>query len=147
MGYLERFARKRRNRTETLTARVDPDTYKRFKEHCDRLGLTVSEGVALLVEKEVGSDPVTNVHTYVPTEPAGNTNVHTSVRTEHESIRRYTPPPQGKYGGKRKLSPDGRKEWCSLCQDWRSAAHFGRHCRDVHNMTPDQVREKDSETT
>ena len=54
MTYLEQFARNRRRRekTEVLTARIPEGLYGDFKGYCDELNLSISEAVCLLVERE-----------------------------------------------------------------------------------------------
>ncbi|HDU1185823.1 TPA: hypothetical protein REU56_002933 [Listeria monocytogenes] len=59
MSYLEQFARNKKSKeeTEVLTARLPKTLYGNFKNYCDDLGLSISEGVCLLVEKEMDVFP------------------------------------------------------------------------------------------
>src|SRR3954454_19803995 len=55
MSYLKQFSRNKRNKgkTEMLTARVPEKVYNEFKNHCEELGLSISEAVNLLINKEL----------------------------------------------------------------------------------------------
>lgn len=55
MTYLKQFARNRRARekTKVLTARLPVSLYDEFQTYCDEIGLSISEAICLLVDKEV----------------------------------------------------------------------------------------------
>lgn len=148
MGYLERFARKRENRSETITARLDPDTHKRFKEHCDRLGLTLSEAVALLVEAEVRGE--VREPGAIRTTKTTQTEV-TNTLDDDKNIQRYTPTPRPKVqqprrsggaGGRFTTKPyvvNGRLP-CPICETWpERQANISRHMREIHDRTAEEV--------
>lgn len=158
MGYLERFARKKENRTETVTARLDPGTHRKFKELCNKLGLTVSEAVALLVEKEVrgSADPT------IRATQNEHEDIHyddKDTHDEHGGIQRYTPPPRPKQkpprpqrpgtGGRFTTQPfvvDGRLP-CPICGTWpERQANIARHMRDIHESTTKEVYTAHMET-
>lgn len=84
MGYLEQFARnqRRKEQTEVLTARLPRSLYNDFKTRCDELGLSISEAVYLLVEREmkgldsVSDEPATTIEYKMNDDVvATNTNV------------------------------------------------------------------------
>ena len=133
---MERFARKREGtRSKTITARLDPDSYKRFKEHCNSLGLTVSEAVALLVEKEIrGEDR----------EPTTKT-----IHSEHKEIQLYTSsssprptPPRRRSGGRRRFTYAPYvvkgKAPCPICETWISRGNLARHM-DQHDTNTEEA--------
>ena len=53
MTYLEKFARNRRRRekTEVLTARIPESLYGDFKGYCDELNLSISEAAGFTGKK------------------------------------------------------------------------------------------------
>jgi hypothetical protein len=55
MTYLEQFVRNRRRRekTEVLTARIPESLYGDFKGYCDELNLSIGEAICLLIEREM----------------------------------------------------------------------------------------------
>lgn len=60
MTYLKQFARNRRSKenTKVLTARLPESLYDEFQTYCNELGLSISEAICLLVDKEVSSTEV-----------------------------------------------------------------------------------------
>lgn len=153
MGYLERFAREQRgNRSRTITARVDPDTDKRFKEQCDRLGLTVSEAVALLIEREVRGEAEGKAG-----EPEANRG---GIHDEHEEKQMYTystqkhTPTRRQRAGKRS-GGGGRftyapyvvkgKAPCPICRTWISRGNLARHM-DQHDTNTEEAYKAHMET-
>lgn len=144
MGYLRKYARRRKERTEVITARVDADTYKQFKEYVEGLGLTISEAVALLIEKEV-NEVSADVYTAVSIE---NTDVYeTTTKSTTVDTPVYKPKPKRntrvsqprKSGGFsiKDYEVDGKVP-CPLCREWYSYKNFSRHCKEIHGVNSTQ---------
>jgi antitoxin component of RelBE/YafQ-DinJ toxin-antitoxin module/uncharacterized C2H2 Zn-finger protein len=86
MGYLEQFARNRRGKekTEVLTARLPESLYGDFKDHCEELGLSISEAVFLLVEREmkgISKEKTSEQNTQKPTTNTTNDKKNDDVFT------------------------------------------------------------------
>src|SRR3954469_13914753 len=107
MGYLEQFSRNRRRKkkTEVLTARLPKNLNSEFKLHCDELGLSISEAVYLLVEREMkgierDSDELATTTEYKVNHEVveGNTHVYkmnddivgVNTRKTKSNTRRFT---------------------------------------------------------
>jgi hypothetical protein len=146
VGYLEQFARNRRRKekSEVLTARLPTSLYSDFKTHCDDLGLSISEAVCLLVEREVAGierDSELAITTMTNTRDdksnEGETGVTTNVVEKNttttnlntnSNINRFTV-----------------KQWkindklpCPICGEWKVSGNFNRHAK-THGMTTEQI--------
>ncbi|MFB5285366.1 hypothetical protein [Peribacillus sp. Hz7] len=141
--YLKQFARnkKQKEKTEVLTARLPHSLYSDFKAYCDELGLSISEAVNLLVEREIASlkrdsetavAVETNTDNYKSSgdETKANTNVVTNNSKRIKStIQRFT-----------------TNQWkinnqlpCPICQEWKAANNFRRHANKMHKMTTQEI--------
>lgn len=139
MGYLENFARNRRTRekTEVLTARLPEGLYKDFKGYCDEIGLSISEAVYLLVQREMDSlEREATTEEIQPTtdeyKPTANVAKPTTRRIGTTTARFTT------------------KQWqvngelpCPKCGEWVSASNFARHAKqhgsNTHTMFTDET--------
>lgn len=146
MGYLEQFARKRRSKekSEVLTARLPQSLYSEFKQYCDDLGLSISEAVCLLVEREIkGFDGVSSelstTKEYIKNDDvvAENTEANTNVVNEVVERKRNA--------SKANTSRFTTKQWmvkgelpCPICNQWVSASNFSRHAKQ-HNSTTQEI--------
>jgi antitoxin component of RelBE/YafQ-DinJ toxin-antitoxin module len=138
MGYLEQFARnqRRKEQTEVLTARLPKSLYNDFKTRCDELGLSISEAVYLLVEREmkgldsVSDEPATTIEYKMNDDVvATNTNVvKKNTRKSKPNTKRFTTI---------QWKVDGQLP-CPVCGEWKAAENFSRHAK-VHGMTTDQI--------
>lgn len=157
MRYLEKFARKRnKEATEVLTARLPESLYHEFKTYCDSLGLSISEAVSLLVEREVrGETPEQQTHN----EHITHTSLHTNADKKNDVVvipntndikkndvvvtsntNEYTP--------KQKSSNSGfvttpwkinEKLPCPICRSWISATNFSRHAKEKHQTITKEI--------
>jgi len=61
MGYLEKFAKDTKQENEAaIEIKVPTGLYRDFNTHCNRIGLSVNEGIRLLMEHEIGiKKPIT----------------------------------------------------------------------------------------
>jgi antitoxin component of RelBE/YafQ-DinJ toxin-antitoxin module len=122
MGYLENFARKPKGKEKSivLTARLPESLYDEFKDHCEDLGLSISEAVFLLVEKEMRSQ----ITTY---EDKKNNDlvVKTTKDDKPKTVRKAAP-----------TTRFTTKPWqvegdlpCPICGQWVSSSNFSRHSK------------------
>lgn len=145
MKYLKQFARKRnREETEVLTARLPKSLYKDFKRYCDELGLSISEAVFLLVEREMKEAPPQQEP---PKETNGNlkhlhknndNRIDDVVTTNTIEYKPKTPKRQGT------TTRFTTKKWviegelpCPICRQWVSASNFSRHAKQHNTITKD----------
>lgn len=135
MGYLERFAKSRkRGDTVVITARIPRKLGERFKKHCDRLNLTVSEAVYLLIHKEMQGE-------------AGMTTSDGEMYTKVYSpdLRpRLTRPRRSGSGSRGLVGPytvDGMAP-CPVCKTWYSATNLSRHMKNVHGSDTATIYEQ-----
>ncbi|HDR4595094.1 hypothetical protein VSK70_26660 [Bacillus sp. WOD8 KX774193] len=146
MGYLEQFARnkRRKEKSEVLTARLPHSLYEDFKTYCDELGLSISEAVCLLVEREMtGSDnafdEVATTKEYIKNTNSSDDEVKTNTKSTTNVVKKNT---------KENNSNTKRftvKQWvvndklpCPICGEWKTAGNFLRHAK-THGMTTEQI--------
>lgn len=141
---LERYARRTKvgKRSKVIRTRIPEDLYERFKTHCNRLGLTISEAVFLLIKDEVDR-PSHEIATAIAHE---NYNVATSVgqmttprprRSSKNEEGRFTTIP---------YVVNGRLP-CPICGTWpEKQKNISRHMREVHNSTTEEVYKAHMET-
>jgi hypothetical protein len=138
MGYLELFSRnqRRKEKTEVLTARLPKNLYNEFKTYCDELGLSMSEAVHLLVEREMKgivsvSDEVVTTKEYKVNDDVveANTDVYKmNTRQNKPNTKRFTTK-QWKINGQLP---------CPICVEWKASENFSRHAK-MHGMTTKQI--------
>jgi antitoxin component of RelBE/YafQ-DinJ toxin-antitoxin module len=149
MGYLERFARKKyAKKTESLSVRVPEDLYNSFRDYCDELGLSVSEAVNLLIEREVTESNAKNYKRSANDEIATTSEVQEPSSVLHHHAKpltsSYKPVER-----KATMNTNGRftyKSWevehflpCPLCKDWVSSSNFSRHAKQHHDLTTQEI--------
>lgn len=145
MGYLEQFAKNRRSteKTEVLTARIPESLYKDFKDYCDDLGLSISQAVYLLVQREMTGieaetqDDESPLYTNVyKTNDDDYKKNHSVVDSTTNVVKQTT---------KRISTNTARfttKKWqvngelpCPKCGEWVSASNFSRHAKQHGSNT------------
>lgn len=142
MGYLEQFARNRRRKekSEVLTARLPESLYSEFKTHCDELGLSISEAVCLLVEHEINTNKIeSTTNNYTNDELAttkecmdvveANTQVNTieNQKRSNTNTKRFTV---------KQYEVNGELP-CPLCKQWINYSNFSRHAKQHETTTQD----------
>lgn len=134
---LERYARRTEagKRDKVIRTRIPTDLYDRFKAHCDRLGLTISEAVFLLIRDEVDRPgPESRWKDY--------TEVAVSRTIDHTETTPRPRPRRSSSGGRFTTIPfvvNGRLP-CPICQTWpERQKNISRHMREVHNSTTEEV--------
>ncbi|MCU5003882.1 hypothetical protein OCD70_28065 [Bacillus tropicus] len=146
MGYLEKYARNKRckEKSEVLTARLPHSLYEDFKTYCDELGLSISESVCLLVEREMsGSDnafnEVATTKEYINNTDSSEDEVKTNTKPTTNVVKKNTN--ENNSNTKRFTV----KQWvvndklpCPICEEWKTAGNFLRHAK-THGMTTEQV--------
>ena len=137
MGYLENFARNRRTKekTEVLTARLPEGLYCDFRSYCDELGISISEAVYLLVQREM--DSIERVVNTVPTtdEYTKNDDVVTTNTTVVKPKPRRTGTTTTRFTTKQ-WQVNGELP-CPKCNTWVSAANYSRHAKQHGSNTYD----------
>lgn len=153
--YLKQFARKQRikENTRVLTARLPENLYGQFKMYCDDLGLSISEAICLLVEREVASlqsesevsatienkmnDDVVELNTDEYNKTAKmNTNKYTkntnvvdkNTSTSKANTKRFTV---------KQFEVNGELP-CPICGEWKAASNFSRHAKG-HESTTEEI--------
>lgn len=153
--YLKQFARNRRikENTTVLTARLPESLYGAFKVYCDDLGLSISEAICLLVEREVVSlqsesetavaieyqtnDEVikmnTNEYKKMVTANTDKHKVNTTViknntKTNKSNTNRFTT---------KQFEINGELP-CPICGEWKTASNFSRHAKG-HESTTEEI--------
>ena len=136
MSYLEQFARNKRRKepSTVLTARLPDSLYDDFKERCDELGLSISEAIYLLVEREI------TVNQKTAKEPS----TYISEYAKGENLITMNTEPALKHAVKMKR-PAKRftvKQWevdrelpCPICNFWSNASNFSRHAKQHNTNT------------
>ncbi|TKI98158.1 hypothetical protein FC699_05345 [Bacillus wiedmannii] len=142
MGYLEQFARNRRRKekSEVLTARLPHSLYAGFKTHCDDLGLSISEAVCLLVEREMTGldntfDEVATTKEYINNTDSSEDEVKTNTNAVKKNTRKNNP----------NTTRFTVKQWevndklpCPICGEWKASGNFSRHAK-THGITTEQI--------
>lgn len=140
MSRLEEYA-KRHKKEETISAatRLPQRTYKAFKKHCEGLGLTISQGLAVLVNEELKSvnnyvnKSIDETKTKIETEQ--KTNLQTNVNILRAAPAAQRPKRASSSNGERFNTKEfqiGNMIACPLCRKWTSNKNKSRHFRDDH---------------
>ncbi|WP_260288726.1 hypothetical protein [Peribacillus aracenensis] len=136
--YLEQFARNRRRKekTEVLTARLPESLYSDFKGYCAELGLSISEAICLLVEREMTGKGSESEELAISDEYKMNDDV---VEVNTEIVKKET---------KRSASNTNRfitTQWqvdgqlpCPYCGRWLVSTNFSRHAK-LHSTTTQEI--------
>ncbi|WNS78769.1 hypothetical protein RRU94_02145 [Domibacillus sp. DTU_2020_1001157_1_SI_ALB_TIR_016] len=136
MSYLEQFARNKRRKepSTVLTARLPDSLYGDFKERCDELGLSISEAIYLLVEREITADQ----------KAAKETAAYISEHIQNGEEAATNTKPIIKHTAKIKMNTKRftMKQWkvdgelpCPICSSWTNAKSFSRHAKKHHMTT------------
>ncbi|MGN4539304.1 hypothetical protein [Bacillus cereus group sp. MYBK74-2] len=146
MGYLKKYARnkRRKEKSEVLTARLPHSLYEGFKTYCDELGLSISEAVCLLVEREMTGennafDEVATTKEYINNTDSSEDEVKTNTKPTTNVVKKNTK----EYNSNTKRFTV--KQWvvndklpCPICGEWKTAGNFLRHAK-THGMTTEQI--------
>lgn len=154
VGYLEQFARNKRSKekSEVLTARLPHSLYNDFKTYCDELGLSISEAVCLLVEREVSSvKPLENTAmNEISTTLERNVNTSSNTDNSEVVVKPNTKVNTVKKTSTTKPTTNESKRFttnpwkvndklpCPICEKWYAATNFSRHAKD-HGTTTEQL--------
>jgi antitoxin component of RelBE/YafQ-DinJ toxin-antitoxin module len=149
MSYLKQFARNKQHKekTEVLTARLPANLHSDFKSYCNELGISVSEAVYLLIDKEitnVRNDETTNMNTeriqkYTKenetTAPVVGQTTDVVITNTNVNTNRFTV-----------------KQWevegeipCPICEEWVSKSNFSRHAKVNHQNATQVIFAKHEE--
>ncbi|WP_242303325.1 hypothetical protein [Bacillus cereus group sp. BfR-BA-01495] len=146
MGYLEKYARnkRRKEKSEVLTARLPHSLYEGFKTYCDDLGLSISEAVCLLVEREMTGEnnafnEVATTKEVINNTDSSDDEVKVNTKTTTNVVQKNT---------KKNNSNTTRftvKQWevndklpCPICGEWKASGNFSRHAK-THGITTEQI--------
>lgn len=116
MSILDRFAKpysNQSNKKRTLSVRIPADLYEQFQETCRKNGLTMSEGIRILLELDLRGETL---------------SLHRSARARTPRTAPTTP------SGKRwtivpYLNPDGNTFDCPICGKRISRSNGARHAQ------------------
>jgi antitoxin component of RelBE/YafQ-DinJ toxin-antitoxin module len=155
MSYLKQFSRNKRNKgkTEMLTARVPEKAYNEFKNHCEELGLSISEAVNLLINKELlsieeeleeeeiqnNTNEIDNDHKLITF--AINSNHHNSGNDKKSNIKKNIEESKVQSSSGRFTTTRWKVQEelpCPLCDMWVSSANFARHAKS-HGTTTKEI--------
>lgn len=161
MAYLKQFARNRRGKenTKVLTARLPESLYDDFQTYCDSLGMSLSEAIYLLVEKEINSiqtetkslpevaeknDDETEMNTgeYKTNTITAETNTisrNDTVKANSNSAEKNTSKSKTNTG-RFTVQPfvvDGKAP-CPICDSWFNPSNFARHAKK-HQTTTEAI--------
>lgn len=161
MAYLKQFSRNRRSKenTKVLTARLPESLYDEFQKYCDSLGISLSEAIYLLVEKEVGS--IQNETRSLPEKTNNNDDEHktntdeykintktgeTNTFSRNDTIKVNSNSGKTNTGNSKKSTKKfvvkpfviDKKLPCPICDDWYSHSNFSRHA-DKHKMSTEEL--------
>lgn len=146
MGYLKKYARnkRRKEKSEVLTARLPHSLYEDFKTYCDDLGLSISEAVCLLVEREMAGsdkafDEVATTKEAIKNTDSSDDEVKTNTKSNTNVVKKNT---------RKNNSNTTRftvKQWevndklpCPICGEWKASGNFSRHAK-THGITTEQI--------
>ncbi len=141
MSYLKRFKRPKLEdkKGKVLSVRISVDLHKKFVDHCDELGITVSEGVTHLLGRELKeADDVIQSHT--PVRQLSDSVEQTAVSLEYKSKPVYDTSiprvPKKKVTSSSRFSVRsysiGKETACPLCNGMTSRSNYSRHIKDIH---------------
>ncbi|WP_050183973.1 hypothetical protein [Domibacillus robiginosus] len=136
MSYLEQFARNKRRKepSTVLTARLPDSLYENFKEHCDELGLSMSEAIYLLVEREItvnqktGKESAAYISKHIQSGEEAATNTRPVIKDTikmQTNTKRFTV----------KQWEVDRELPCPICNSWSNAGNFSRHAKKHYTNT------------
>lgn len=125
MSILDRFAKPysdhQNNKKRTLSVRIPADLYEQFQETCRKNGLTMSEGIRILLELDLRGKTL---------------SLHRSARARTprtapttSSGKRWTIVPY--------LNPDGSSFDCPICGKTISRSNAARHAQ-THGLSTAQ---------
>lgn len=151
MSVLEKYSKKtRKEESEVLTARLPKSLYKAFQEHCKDLGLSISEGVYLLVREEMSK--IEDKPKQLKKDVSENTKIvskevtTTTIKPQNE-VKTNTKQSKNESSsnGKFTVTPYSIEKLtaCPICEAWISRSNFKRHCSDQHDKTPQQIFESE----
>jgi antitoxin component of RelBE/YafQ-DinJ toxin-antitoxin module len=163
---LERYAKRKTRKgtlTKTLTARIDSDVYEDFKNYCEGLGLSVSEGVNLLIHEELryvvmgisGIEHTENTFeykeedkgptfTFIPPSKKHtdvvkqNTNEHQEEDNTHTDVFNLEYNSNTDRFTTKPYERNGNL-YCPICGEWKSAKNFSRHAKEQHNTSTKSI--------
>lgn len=161
MSYLKKFARRPgKGKTETITSRVPTELHKEFSEHCDRLGLSLSEAVYLLIKqemtenegiqkntKEIHNESVVgkNIHNQqadlVDDEAPEREEIYDDVYIKNTKVNKRKTAKPAPRSLKKQFELDGKVP-CPICNNWQSSSNFSRHTKIYHDKTTEEVFEE-----
>lgn len=135
MGILEKHAKgnKQRQKTRTVNARLPIELANRFDDHCERLGLTITEAFRILVENELQTNEnkmqtlQTNLQTNENKAPTYENNQGTQIVKKSTSSggKRFNMNPY-KLVFPNKRGTMSEQIPCPICDEWVIATNAKR---------------------
>jgi antitoxin component of RelBE/YafQ-DinJ toxin-antitoxin module len=146
---LERYARRKRGETKVTSIRIQANTYNEFQLYCERLGLSLSEGIELLIGEELKKvatqdidvvESITDVAKNNTTVTKRNTSVvkkNTNVTRKDTNVSEVNTSATQK---KKRfhLEPYKRESDklipCPICETWIDNTNYSAHAKRHHKM-------------
>lgn len=139
MSYLKRFKRPTLDvkKSRVLSVRISDDLHQKFVDHCEDLGLSISEGVTYLLEREIrGVDDCLQM--YDASKHLSDTVQQTAVslldkskQTSYVCMTSSKPRRSSRFS----ILPYsiGNMTACPLCEVMTSRTNYARHIKSEHN--------------
>lgn len=138
--HLKEFAKNRRKKekTEVLTARLPKSLYAEFKGYCEGLDLTISEAICLLVKYELANGMDSSVS------EVASTNEYAMIQNANHNEIVIDSKINTKNKTKSKTNRFTTTQWqvdgqlpCPCCGLWVNASNFSRHAKQHVTTTQD----------
>lgn len=142
MAYLERFARTKREKEKsvTTTIKLPESTFYSLREYCESLGITVTEAIYLLVDRELKEAERSDIQSI--SEPIRKYEEAATSSIPHNTPRRRPPSSSSRFNTNEYSINDELP--CPLCGKWVSRGNYARHTKG-HDLTTQEMFEQHRE--
>lgn len=158
MGYLEQFVRikKGKGKNVTTTVKLPEETFYTLRNYCDNLGITLTEAIYLLVERELKEAGSNNIQQHTKYKEI-NHEIAATIQPNTEYEEEHTPHIQ-QNTTKRSSSTSSSIRFntteyvineelpCPICEKWVSRGNYSRHAKG-HDLTTQEIFELHQDKT
>ncbi|NRD80145.1 hypothetical protein HPT25_22670 [Bacillus sp. BRMEA1] len=163
MGYLEDYAKKKKtkeNKSKNLNARVTPRLYNQFMKYIHELGLSVTESITIMIERELLGNSSESYQAEIEALKYEIAALKEKLSKAEEKImvRNITENPTKQLGQsenpKKESSKSKRFRYpykitegkitivpCPICEKWFDLKNFSRHAKEDHHATTQLIYE------